>query len=396
MSSKTEPQGSHAHAFTADVNNTFEIFSHRALTREAPSPQDRRDQRLSNDIVEYLLREVPEFRRLSELRKKGWNNPKGDRFFEKQRRAADHADDKTAKHFYKMMQDIGRDMHRLTGVFQIKSPSPDQNCILDMCMAPGGFLATALRLNPEAHALGFSLPKCNGGHNVLLPKHPRVTLKFLDITMLAADMGLSDIPSEHPDTRNFLPTQFEPGQVFDLVLCDGQVLRNHDRAAYREHREARRLTITQLSLGLKHIKPGGTMIVLLHKVESLESVQLLYIFDRFASVRLYKPTRAHATRSSFYMLASNIRSDCAEAAMAIARWESMWKIATFGTDDMYEKALIEDGLHAEVLLREFGPRLVRLGKKVWDIQANALARAPFLKENPVGLGGMTVQENTTQ
>jgi hypothetical protein len=31
-------------------------------------------------------------------------------------------------------------------------------------------------------------------------------------------MGVMDILGEHPDTKNFLPRQFEQGQVFDLVL----------------------------------------------------------------------------------------------------------------------------------------------------------------------------------
>lgn len=95
----------------------------------------------------------------------GWNNPEGDRFFQNQRQNAgnaENADDKMAQVFYKMMQDIGNDMHRLTGVLQIKSQNSDSTRILDMCMAPGSFLATALRINPEAEVLGFSLPVSEG------------------------------------------------------------------------------------------------------------------------------------------------------------------------------------------------------------------------------------------
>lgn len=381
-------QGGQAHAFATDIQSAPGTIPHGAIIGEAPRAHDWRAQRPTKVIVEYLLREVPEFRQLCELRKKGWDNPEGDRFFQEQRRTADHADNKTAKHFYKMMKDIGNDMHQLTGAFQIKSLGPDKQSILDMCMAPGGFLATALRVNPEARALGFSLPKSNGGHKVLLPKYPNVTLKFLDITMLAADMGLTDIPCDHPDARNFISSQFEPAQRFDLVLCDGQVLRNHDRAAYREHREASRLTLAQLTIGLEHVKPGGTMIVLLHKVESIHTVQLLYAFEKFAAVRLYKPTRTHAKRSSFYMLATNIRVDCEEKAMATKRWKRIWKIATFGTDDMYHNAMLEDVPDVEALLKEFGPTLVKLGKHIWNIQANALARAPFLRESTLGLREM--------
>ncbi|KAL2833313.1 hypothetical protein BDW59DRAFT_180080 [Aspergillus cavernicola] len=277
---------------------------HRLLNRETPSPPplDCRAQRPTRVILEYL-HEVPEFRQLSGLWKKK------------------ATDNRTVKYFYKMMKDIGYNMQQLTGAFRIKSPGPDKHSVLDMCMALSGFLATALRINPEARALGFSLPK-------------------------SADVGLTDIPCDHPDARNFLPSQFGPGQRFVLVLCDGQVFRNHDRAAYREHKEAGRLTLTQLTLGLEHIKPGGTMIVLLHKVEAL-----------------YTPTRTHAKLSFFYMLATNVR-----------------KIATFGMDNMYHKAFLEDRPDIEVLLKEFGPRLVELGKNVWDIQANALARSPFLGE----------------
>ncbi|KAE8130850.1 hypothetical protein BDV38DRAFT_291190 [Aspergillus pseudotamarii] len=332
-----------------------------------------------NAIIQYLLREVPEYRRLSELREKGWQNPKGDRFFEKQRQTADHADEKTAKHFYNMMKTIGHDMNQLTDAFQIKSAGPGPHYILDMCMAPGGFLETALMVNPTARATGFSLPRREGGHDVRLQKTDNVSLRFLDITLLAADMGRVEIPNDHPDAERFLPRQFAPGQVFDVVICDGQVLRCHDRAAYREHREATRLTLTQLALGLEHVKPGGTLIVLLHKVEALDTVQLLYTFASFSSIQLYKHDRFHAKRSSFYLIATNIRSDGLEAATAVKEWKRLWDIATFGTDDMYHQTRHRCGPDTDLILEDFGPRLAMMGKHVWEIQAKALASAPFLK-----------------
>ncbi|OKL57258.1 hypothetical protein UA08_07608 [Talaromyces atroroseus] len=336
----------------------------------------------SGVIVEYILKEVPEFRRLSALREQGWNNPEGDQFFEDQRRAADYANNKTAKKFYKMMKNIAHDMHQVTGVFHIKKPCRDGCSVLDMCMAPGGFLAIALSYNPEAQALAFSLPKINGGYSVLLPKRPNVTLRFLDVTMLAEDMGLSSIPHGHPDGGNFLSSQLDSRQSFDLVICDGQVLRNHDRADYRERREASRLCLTQLTLALDHLNPGGTMIVLLHKVEALSTVQLLHTFDKFASVQLFKHTKYHAKRSSFYMLATNVRADSEEAKTAIERWKAQWKIATFGTDNDYREAMHLDMSSVEVILKEFGPRLIKLGRRIWEIQAGALENAPFMRQTP--------------
>jgi hypothetical protein len=78
---------------------------------------------------------------------------------------------------------------------------------------------------------------------MLLPRDPNVTLEFLDVTMLAGDMGVMEIPADYPDAKHFLSQQFNPGQLFDLILCDGQVLRTHIRAVYREMREACRLTV---------------------------------------------------------------------------------------------------------------------------------------------------------
>ncbi|KAE8373882.1 hypothetical protein BDV26DRAFT_55331 [Aspergillus bertholletiae] len=364
---------------SAYVGNAFPDFGRQVTAQSTPMHHDVEVQRFIDAIVQYLLREVPEFRRLSELRTKGWHNPKGDRFFEKQRHTADHADEKTAQHFYRMMTTIGHDMNRRTDGFQIKATGSDPHCILDMCMAPGGFLAAALTVNPEARAKGFSLPRREGGHDVRLPKSVNVSLKFLDITLLAADMGRVEIPHDHPDAANFLPRQFTPGEAFDLVLCDGQVLRGHDRAAYRARREVSRLTLTQLALGLEHVKPGGTMIILLHKLEAPDTVQLLYTFASFSSVQLFKHVRFHAKRSSFYLLATNIRSNCLEAAMAVGEWKRLWDIATFGTDETYHQARQQCSSQIHVILEEFGPTLARMGRPVWNIQANALAKAPFLK-----------------
>jgi hypothetical protein len=74
---------------------------------------------------------------------------------------------------------------------------------------------------------------------------------FLDVNMLAPDMGVESVPPEHPEALDFLPRQLQSQKVFDLVICDGQVLRTHERAAHRETREATRLTLEQLARSLE-------------------------------------------------------------------------------------------------------------------------------------------------
>ncbi|WDK17053.1 hypothetical protein CGRA01v4_08336 [Colletotrichum graminicola] len=281
-----------------------------------------------------------------------------------------------------MMKDIGVELHRKLYAFTIKGPPLGQKRILDMCMAPGGFLAIALQKNPGAHALGFSLPVSQGGFQRLLSPSKNVEVKFMDITMLVQDMGATDIPSNHPDSDHFIrQQQLGPQDKFHLVLCDGQVLRQHQefRAQYRERCEARRLTATQLALGLEHLEPGGTMVVLLHKVEAWDTVLLLWKFSKFSTVRLFKPTKRHVNRSSFYMVASKVQSLSAAATAAIKVWKEVWRVATFDLNGEMKHNWREEEPSAKELIDEFGDQLIRLGKHIWKTQADALEKAAFIR-----------------
>ncbi|MBE3049910.1 hypothetical protein IMZ48_46915 [Candidatus Bathyarchaeota archaeon] len=278
-----------------------------------------------------------------------------------------------------MMQKIGQELHENTGAFETTRWSPR---ILDMCMAPGGFLSKALELNPGSRATAFSLPTRDGGHKVLLQKKDRVKMKFLDITMLAADMGVMNIPTGHEDADNFLPAQFEPNEEFDIVLCDGQVLRTQSRASYRDDREATRLICAQLVLGLEHLRKGGTMIVLMHKAEAWDTVLTLRSFSTFSNITLYKPKKAHTKRSSFYLIAKDIDSKSPEGISAVKEWKEAWRLATFETGQEREREIRANDPPMAEVLEKFGPKLISLGTHVWKVQADSLAEAPFVKNAP--------------
>lgn len=350
------------------------------------------DTRLSSDangrerpvLKTWLLENAPEYRHLDALRQKGWENKAGDVFFEKQRHQADHADEKTIKFFYKMMKNIASEMNQATGALRVHVTWPGKPRLLDFCAAPGGFLESAIRMNARAEATGFSLPPTQGGHEVIMPLGANVAFKYADITMFAGDMGCcyteDSIPQDHPDAESFvLEPAIERGRRFDLIFCDGQVLRTHARAAYREPWESRRLTATQLAIGLEHVSLGGTMVVLLHKLEAVDTVNLLYTFSRFSSIQLFKPRSAHAKRSSFYMVATNIKSDSPQVREAIEYWKTLWKVLTFGSDEERSNKISEGHMDQQVLVEQFGPDLVRLGKRIWEIQARALEKAPFMQ-----------------
>lgn len=162
------------------------------------------------------------------------------------------------------------EIHNYTGALRIATGDGSQESgrILDLCIAPGAFLNTAVKLNPGFEAVAFSLPASKGGHDILIESVEGFDVtetRFLDITMLVADiLGVSrvsttTIPASHPDADNFVTErQLDQTETFDLVLCDGQVLCNHGRASYREgRREPTRLLTSQFILGLQYLRPGG-------------------------------------------------------------------------------------------------------------------------------------------
>lgn len=279
--------------------------------------------------------------------------------------------------FFNMMQDVAQKLNKATQkALKIPAkPPPARPRILDMGMAPGGFLAVALRLNRTAQAVALTLPLSEGGYRAQVPPGPDVDVRYVDVGMLAADLGIDDVPTEHVRPREFLPRQFAPGQEFDLVICGGSVVRHTHDDQDRRSREPVRLTMSQLVLGLERLVPGGTMVVLLHKLDAWETVLLIYTFSRFCEVRLFKPDRAHGKKSSFYMVATEVRSKDPAALRAVEVWKQRWK-STFELEaESGKKAGEEEGQpSAEEVLEVFGDDLVCMGRKVWKIQATKLRK----------------------
>ncbi|OBT64110.1 hypothetical protein VE03_06249 [Pseudogymnoascus sp. 23342-1-I1] len=338
------------------------------------SSEDKTPWRRPNFILnEFFTQNEPAFRKLTAIREKGWQNPRGDDYFKRQRRVADGAKGKMAAGLYKMMQEIGDEMHKST-----RCLSPQPNCegkmdILDICMAPGGYTASALKHNPGATAFGISLPPQQGGHKVLLPRH-RSTMRLLDVTMLAKEYGVEEIPIAHPDRTSFLDERPFLDQTFQLIFCDGQVLRTHERAEYRENHEARRLTVSQLILALQRIRAGGTIVVLLHKIEKWETFELLYRFSQFSSVQVFKPAKKHAKRSSSYLVASGVQPDTDAAKLLVEEWKQAWWQATFGGENgTGDRGSTADEDHVRLVLDQFGSQFIELARPIWEIQEKALS-----------------------
>ena len=312
----------------------------------------------------------------------------GDSYFQKQRRTADSADIRTSLGFFNLMQRIGNEMHETTGVMSLVH----SRNILDLCMAPGGYSASALEFNPQASVSGATLPEEQGGHKLFVRNGFRgasVRVWQGDLTSLVGDMGIDDtnIPERHPDFGNFQKHEVWSEEKFDLVFCDGQVLRNHSHnmVESRQRGEARRLTCSQLLIALRHVRMGGSMVVLLHKIDRWDTVLTIRTFDRFASIALFKPLVAHKSRSSFYLIAKNIQPDHEDALRGIQDWTRSWKDATFhgltGEDACSDHRSEDVVLKKQVTeaMDEFGERLITLGENPWKIQKEAIENSSWFK-----------------
>lgn len=286
-----------------------------------------------------------------------------------------------------MMSKIGDEMEqKCGGVLSL----PHSNArVLDLCMAPGNYTTSVLQYSPHAVVRAFTLPSDLGGHQVAPrfcgKRHPRVRVSFGDITMLHTEFGVTELPQDHPDFSKFDDRHLWKGKFFDLVFCDGQALRTHRPhiADYRQKVEPARLTASQLILAMQRIETGGTLIMLLHNVQSYETMKILGLFDKIAEIQLFKPVSGHQKRGSFYLIAKKVQPEHPEAVAAVNEWKKVWKDLTFpalGADSHPAQLKVTDESEVLELLDSFGKRIVELGEPIWQIQKEALATARWTQK----------------
>lgn len=351
----------------------------KGFPRLDPSPEDR-------FVSLYLEDRSDVYRDLIKVQDDAWNNPQATAYFGRQRRTADDPTARQQRVFDNMMCNIGDEMEEKSGG-ALSLPRSNAR-VLDLCMAPGNYTASTLRYSPYAVVRALTLPLHLGGHPVASrysrQRHPSVRVWYGDITMLHIEFGVTEVPQDHPDFSNFSDKRLWHGKRFDLVFCDGQALRTHEPhiADYRRKVEAARLAVSQLILAMQRIESGGTLIMLLHNVQSYKTIKILSIFDKVAEIRLFKPVSGHKKRGSFYLIAKNVQPGHPEAVAAVNGWKKIWKDLTFpilGPDGHPEPLKVTDESELEMelskLLDNFGERIIELGEPIWQIQKEALATA---------------------
>lgn len=260
---------------------------------------------------------------------KGWhdNKEEGDAHFQNQRQRADSTTPEEERNFFIMMRQIGDEMQLAHRIFSIPYVPYNQVNVLDLCMAPGGYTAAALDYCNGYNAYGITLAAESGGHTVIIDRNRLHGLRFHDITMFKE---LCPSEKEIPGALKSKFSDIKPfGLIrFHLVFADGKTLRTHDRLKdtydANQNKETVRLQTSQLILAMNRMHNGGTLVMLLHKIDTWNSAFLLCIFSKFSEVKVFKPIRKHAARSSFYLVAKDINVNHAEAAKAVRQWKEDW------------------------------------------------------------------------
>lgn len=276
------------------------------------------------------------------------------------------------------MLEIGKELNKATTAFKL---DPHSNVL-----APGGFVRCILDLNSDAHVDAFSLPQDQGGHRVLMynwTNYKRISIRWFDVTMFVEEMGHLQDECDHPGCQGLGQKWPYKTERYDLIVCDGQVLRTHQDQELKESVEPVRLTCAQLYMSLKRIRPGGTLVALLHRINTVRSFKIIHLFYKFSQVQLFKPAKSHKMKSSFYLVAKNIRPDEKAYAEAMTHFRQLWDHATYGTgnesqvDFCMEWELSKKSLQPEIA--EFGATFIELARPIWKIQEDALGKASFLK-----------------
>lgn len=277
-----------------------------------------------------------------------------------------------------MTVDKGKWLASETRIFDLRSACPR---ILDLCMAPGGFTTTAKTRLPGSLIDAITLPSQLGGYEVMVENICQ-HITYADITMYSKEMIWDgNIPARHPDFERFEICRPYIGNRYDIVICGGAVVENRRREPYRNVCERSRLTASQLVFAMNRLKPGGSMVLLLHHIEAWDTVCILHAFNKFSNIQLYKNPKHHALGSSFYLVAKDVNLDHDAARISLTYWKDLWRYLTFkefeNTPSPSSSLYGSEDAFIQKLMDEFGQQFWGLARPVWEIQAKALRQAPF-------------------
>lgn len=328
----------------------------------------RRQLKPSHLQLQLIERGAQELADLMKLKQQGWDDEHLDKHFEQQRNQAQNPGHELKISWYRKMTEI---MNEIDGKTNCIPFSGDLH-FLDLGCSPGGFSAYVLTKNYRARGLGISLEEEKGGHRYLL-QSKRHELISANLTYFQ----LGPTPILDTDKLQPLPNSFG-SEIFDLCILDAHQLRWQKDG---ENWDGWRLAISQIILALMGIKRGGTLIMKLSRPDHLYSARILWMLDQVSTeLQTCKPLTMHRKRGSFYAVALGVGLGKAghDLPSFVHAFQKLWVELTFGGEDGRGRWMTEEDLDFLILEEElalsFADRLIQLGRPVWSIQAQALAK----------------------
>ena len=154
----------------------------------------------------------------------------------------------------------------------------------------------------------------------------KIRIEFADVTMLVNEMGLgrpaTSIPTRHPNTATFSSKRLFGDEIFDLVFCGATGATTRRACAGAEHHEPHkrlRLATSQLVFALQRLRNQGSLVLVMHKPESIYNAEVIRMLVKCSSVRLFKSKTKHAIKSSFYVVATEVKTQTEEMKLAVAK-----------------------------------------------------------------------------
>lgn len=80
---------------------------------------------------------------------------------------------------------------------------------------------------------------------------------------------------------------------------------------------------------IQRLRNQGSLVLVMHKLESFDAADVIRTFSKCSNVRLFKSKRKHTITSSFYMVATEVNTQSEEIELAVVKWKRQWEAATF-------------------------------------------------------------------
>lgn len=223
---------------------------------------------------------------------------------------------------------------------------------LDMGFAPGGMTALLLDVDDRVRGVGVSLAPEAGGN--VFPATLESSGRFVAIQ--------DDILAV---AKNGFRADVVPVGGFDLAIV-GITISGSNQSDESEHADLKdHLHLAQMELALRHVRPGGMVLMRMHlSIRRLETQMLGVMLDRFRGRHaVTKPLTEFAMRKTYWVLFDGYEPDPAST--------DTLRNTVVSAEPVEDSTLVPFE-SIDAFLEALGPRMLPIVEPVWAQQSDVL------------------------